>query len=150
MPRFRVAEIQRSPRVRIAAANVTLDRIQAAQAERAKPIFRAREFLAQVIRACCPRACEVVPEMVGIETTADNSEFWYADVIATGFLAEPRALPPYPTVANGGLIMLIDELDAALQSGAVGCWLSEHPGAAYQEEFVVDVVEFLREQLQFK
>jgi hypothetical protein len=136
------------PIFQIAARAGTVDRLREMQAERrANPIIPAREFLTALIGTCCPRACAVVP-VAGIEIAAEPA-FWLANLLATGYFAEPRGLPPYPTVANGALIMLCDELDAAVKSGAVARWIREHPGD-FVREFVGEIVEFLRGKLRFK
>jgi hypothetical protein len=135
--------------VTVTARNTTLDSLQREQAERLRPANLARVFLAPLISTCCPRACEVVRGgVIEIET---EPEVWLATLIATGYYAEPREFPAYPTIMNGALFMLADELDAALKSGAAADWVKTYRAVTkYTVEFVAEIVEFLREQMRYK
>jgi hypothetical protein len=103
-------------------------------------------FLARLILDLCPAAVASLQERVATmrcpRPPAGDVAAYAAGRIAAGLFAEPRSLD-LPAALIPGFITLADELDRAIQTGAVERWLRGATGHGFSVEFVARLVEFI-------
>jgi hypothetical protein len=103
-------------------------------------------FLRDLVLALCPDTIRSVQERVGSmhfpKPLARDVAGYCAERLASGLFDEPRGLD-LPKALLPCFIGLSDELDRAIQSGAVEHWLRGATGHGFSVEFVARLVEFL-------
>ena len=109
-----------------------------------------RVFLARIILDLCPVAVADLQERVGSmrfpRPPAGDVAAYMAGRIAAGLFAEHLGLD-LPAALIPGFITLADELDQAIQTGAVARWLAGDRTTAFGVDLVRRLVGFMNDCL---
>ena len=105
-----------------------------------------RAFLARLVLDLCPVAVADLQERVATmhspRPPAQDVAKYAGERLAAGLFDEPMGLD-LPAALIPGFIVLADELDRAIRSGAVERWLRPAMDHAFSAEFVARLAEFI-------